>query len=1560
MKENQTISELKTLVDLLRWRATYQADRPAYTYLVDDAETSVTFGELDRQARSIAELLLEKMRPGERALLLYPPGIEYIAAFFGCLYAGVIAIPAYPPRRNRNISRLQAIVADASATVVLTTGIVVQRIAAIVASDDKMKSIPCVATDGLDDSRGQSWQRPDINGETLAFLQYTSGSTANPKGVMVSHANLLHNQKVLLDAFHLNEESVVLGWLPIYHDMGLIGTILHPLYVGARCVFMAPTAFLHSPFLWLSAMSRYKAAASAAPNFAYDLCVHKISAQQRATLDLSHWRVAINGAEPIRAATLDRFVEAFGPCGFKREAFSPMYGLAEATLVVSGSRLGESPEVTTFLNSGLASHRALVANNHEPESRQLVSCGGALLDQRVAIVAPETEVECAPGEVGEIWLSSPSVARGYWNRPEATQQTFRAQLSTGEGPFMRTGDLGFLHQDQLYVTGRLKDMIIIRGQNHYPQDIELTAESAHLSLRRGCGAAFSVDDQGEERLVIVQEVEHGSQADYDEVIDSIRQTVTADHALQVHAVALLKTGSISKTSSGKIQRHACKQRFLNNGLEAVKEWRAGDPVAIKPVATEPAAVEPPASTAAAGVSGAAIRNWLVAELAARTRVQPAQIDTRQPFSSYGLDSAESVKLAGDLERWLGRRVPPTLAWDFPTIEAVSAHLASDEPKVSAPAAGRDQEHHVEPIAIIGLSCRFPGADGPEAFWRLLKEGTDTISEAPKERWNVDELYDANLSSPGKMNTRWGGFVDRIDEFDPVFFGISTREAASMDPQQRLLLEVTWEALEQSGIAPKQLEGSRTGVFIGISSCDYYRLHAAPPARAGTGIANSIAANRISYFFDFRGPSLVIDTACSSSLVALHLACQNLRSGESDMALAGGVNLMISPELTVTFSQAGMMAADGRCKSFDAGADGYVRGEGCGVVVLKRLSDALADGDNILALVRGSSVNQDGRSNGLTAPNGLAQQQVIRQALKDAEVSPHEISYVEAHGSGTPLGDAIEIQALTAVVAEGRPQDQPCLVGSVKTNIGHLEAAAGIAGLIKVVLSLGQNRIPPHLHLKNINPHLALDEKILQIPTAPASWPAASTRHLAGISSFGFGGTNAHVIVEQAPAVDLPAAKVERPVDLLTLSAKSEGALRQMAARLHHRLMQEVPHLADICHTANTGRALFSHRLAVVARSEAGLRDQLAAFANGQKADGTFYKHAGDRRPSLTFLFSGQGAPSEDVGRTLYEAQPTFRDAIDQCDAVLQPYLARPLLGVLYPSTGEHRNGHSLIHQAEYAQPALFALAYALAQLWMNWGIHPDAVIGHGIGEYVAACIAGVVSLETALRLVVERARLLANLTGGAGTLVIAADNTVFAGTLPAAMTMSAASDTTISGDHRVVAVMPDRQEGPQSQPYNPGLHEFEALASRFRYHEPQITMVSSITGEKFEPGQIPGAAYWCEQIRKPMDFYKSMQTLNALGQEVYLEIGPSETLTEIGKTSRDSNGSNWIPSLQKSKQEWDSVLEATARLYLAGVDIDWTGFDRDYPRRRVALPTYPFQRKRCWLEPSEIHHPKMG
>ncbi|HEY2987306.1 MAG TPA: fatty acyl-AMP ligase [Candidatus Binatia bacterium] len=589
---SQPTADFSTLVELLRRRALDQPTRVAYTYLLDGErqEVDLDHAGLDRRARAIAAELQSSGLSGERVLLLYPPGLEYVAGFFGCLYAGAIAVPVYPPRPNRSFARLASIIENARPHAALTTGATLSRLQPLA---EKFPAFRTLATEILPDDRAREWREPALDGDSLALLQYTSGSTAEPKGVMLSHGNILRNQKLIRQAFEHTPDSTLVGWLPLYHDMGLIGNLLQPLYAGARCVLMAPEAFLLKPLRWLSAISKYRAHTSGGPNFAYNLCVRKIRPEQRATLDLSSWRVAFNGAEPIRAQDLDEFAAAFAPCGFRREAFFPCYGLAEATLMVSGGSKNAAPLTIEVPAARLSGRPTVEEFAEDNEVRTLVGCGGNLPEQKIVIAHPESRTQCVADEVGEIWVAGPGVALGYWNRAEETEQTFRAYLAdTGDGPFLRTGDLGFLHDGELFVTGRLKDLIIIGGDNHYPQDIERTAEQSHPALAPGNCAAFSLDVAGEQQLAVMAEVgrrhaqeclrpdasgafdSNGGAALNQEIVRAIRRAVAEEHDLRVHQVWLVRAGGVPKTSSGKIQRHLCRAQFLAhyNGARSDGEY----------------------------------------------------------------------------------------------------------------------------------------------------------------------------------------------------------------------------------------------------------------------------------------------------------------------------------------------------------------------------------------------------------------------------------------------------------------------------------------------------------------------------------------------------------------------------------------------------------------------------------------------------------------------------------------------------------------------------------------------------------------------------------------------------------------------------------------------------------------------------------------------------------------------------------------------------------------------------------------------------------------------------
>jgi acyl transferase domain-containing protein/SAM-dependent methyltransferase len=887
----------------------------------------------------------------------------------------------------------------------------------------------------------------------------------------------------------------------------------------------------------------------------------------------------------------------------------------------------------------------------------------------------------------------------------------------------------------------------------------------------------------------------------------------------------------------------------------------------------------------------------------------------------------------------------------------------------------------EPIAVIGMACRYPGGvNNPDDFWRLLCNGVDAITEIPKERWNIDSFYDPDPDAAGKILTRWGGFLDQVDQFDPHFFGISPREADAMDPQHRLLIQVAWEALEHAGQAPDKLTGSATGVFTGICVNDYYQMMVnQEPEKLDVylaqGTTHSAAPGRISYLLGLQGPAMAIDTACSSSLVATHLAVQSLRNGECSMALAGGVNTILLPEVHISFSRARMISNDGRCKTFDARADGFVRSEGCGIIVLKRLADAITNGDNILAVIRGSAVNQDGRSNGMTAPNGLAQEALIRSALSNGLVDPSLVSYVEAHGTGTALGDPIEVQALGSVLGAHRNPEERLKIGSVKTNLGHLEAAAGVAGLMKSVLMLQHKQIPPHLHYESPNPYIPWDELPIEVTTSLSPLPAHDGRYIVGVSSFGFSGTNSHVILESAPEPVQESAEMERPLHLLKLSAKNQIALQALVERYDGYLAQSAADFADICYTANAGRADLAHRLAFAAQSSSEARAKLASFVKGEKGEDVFEGTVFDSAsPEVVFLFTGHGSQYEQMSRQLFDTHPAFRATLTECEELLKENLDVSLFDILFPA-----DNSNLLDKMKYGQPALFAVEYALAQLWLSWGIKPTTVLGHSVGEYVAACIAGVFSLADGLKVVCARGRLMDSLSdSGEMEAIFADEETVKNVIAPYGNEISIAvfngpTNIVISGMpetlQAVRAALAEREiktkrlavtQAAHSHFLDPILDEFESVAQTVTYSPPRLGFVSCLTGRMVESDEVTNASYWRRHLRQPVRFADGMRTLYAEGYQHFIEIGPHPVLSGMAQRIEGAEGRIFTPSLRSGWEDWQQILESAASLYTHGIALDWEAFDKGYTRKRIPLPTYPWTNQRYWIPDATGREPITG
>ncbi|UOB60662.1 amino acid adenylation domain-containing protein [Burkholderia pyrrocinia] len=958
------------------------------------------------------------------------------------------------------------------------------------------------------------------------------------------------------------------------------------------------------------------------------------------------------------------------------------------------------------------------------------------------------------------------------------------------------------------------------------------------------------------------------------------------------------------------------------------------------------------------------------------------LDRDLGFFEMGMDSLMALDVRTHLEKALGIPLSVALLFDHPTVNALADFLAEQssgtapdahaaptqavpaQPRAVAPAIEAREAGTPEPIAIVGMSCRFPGAAHDlDAYWRLLNDGVDAISEVPRERWDVDAYYDPDPEAPGRMVCRFGGFLDDVDQFDPAFFRITPREAAAMDPQQRLLLEVSHEALEHAGIPVDSLKGSRTGVFVGITTNDYANLQLRNGGGSGidgyffTGNPLNTAAGRISYGLGLQGPSMAIDTACSSSLTAIHTASQNLRSGECDLAIAGGVNLILSPDNSIAVSRTRALAPDGRCKTFDAAADGFVRSEGCGALVLKRLSDALAAGDRVLAVLRGSAVNHDGASSGFTAPNGRAQEAVIRQALGGLPAA--SIDYVEAHGTGTPLGDPVEVQALATVFGEGRDGGRRLRVGSVKTNIGHTESAAGIAGVIKVVLSLNHDRLPAHLHFRHPSPLVQWDALPIEICAEASAWPRGERPRRAGVSAFGASGTNAHLVLEEAPAPARPATPSKHKVHPLVLSAKTPAALRALAGRYQRRFEAEPGlDIAAVAFSAATGRSHFAHRLALPVTSLEDAIDKLRAFQAKEPAGAA----QPAPRVKMAFLFTGQGSQYAGMGRRLYDAYPVFRNAIDRCRAVADPLLDKPLLDVL-SAQGEE------IHQTGYSQPALFSMQFALTTLLASFGVVPDAVMGHSVGEYAAACAAGVFSPEDGLRLIAERGRLMQALPRDGEMAAIFTDLATVERAIEACphdvavAAVNGPASIVISGRRERIAMLVDAfaaqdirsvllntSHAFHSPLVEPMLDSFQAVAKAVRVARPAIPFYSNLTGAVMD--EAPTDAYWRRHCREPVQFASSVERLAEAGFNVLVEIGPKPVLVNLARACCAPDAGIQFLGLQRPQAEQQALVETLSSLYARGVDVDWASTETPAPTR-VALPSYPFQRSRTWFQKAD-------
>lgn len=1496
-------------------------------------ETVLPYAGLATVAGRIqAALRARGLRSGDEVVIALADPETFLAAFWGCLLGRMVPVPVQPPTNDEHRRKLARILALLHRPFL---------IADAPAEGYASASVATLLAAGLPPAPREPGAGPD----DVAFVQFSSGSTGDPKGVVLTHGRVLVHLADFAASARMTCEDTFLSWFPLTHDMGLIGWHLIPLALGAWQCLMPTRLFVQRPSLWLAKASEHRASVLCTNNFGIKHFLKLLRLETVASWDLAPVRLLFNAAEPISATLCEEFSARMASSGLGRTALFPGYGLAEATLGVTFPVPGEPLRLHR-----VDRHRLTLGSEVRPPAQPrdevaLVELGRPM--QGVALRVVDAEGRALPDSVvGAVELNSRTMTRGYHRDAART-----AALFTADG-WLRTGDAGFLLDGRLTLTGRIKEMLIQAGQNYWPQDLERLAEEVP-GLDLGKVVACGVPDPRADHELLVMFVQlRQDPAEAAPIARALRETLLRKAGLLVDHVVPIP--AVPKTTSGKIERYKLAQRFLDGEFEAARAALAAAEQAARPPAAWRQAAPPER------------RRLLVAALreGACLMLDTAEVALDRSLFEQGLDSRRVVAFHAWAQDALGLDLPVSLPFEQPSLLDIARYIEGEAPGLAAPAIARPA---AAPIAIIGMGCRFPGgADRPERFWDLLAAGGDAIGLLPPGRG----------LPPSPVP---GAFLPEVAGFDHGFFALSPREAEALDPQARLLLEVAWEALEDAGQDIPALTGTETGVFLGIGNTDYAlaQFHGSDPEAIGpyayTGTAPAMTAGRVAHGFGFTGPALALDSACASSLVALHLAAESLRAGECGLALAAGVNLILAPAGHASLGRLGALSPSGACRPFDDAADGYVRGEGCGVVVLRPLDAALAAGDRIHALLLGSAVNHDGRGSGLTAPNGPAQARVIGRALARAGVPPESIGYVEAHGTGTPLGDPVEARALDSVFGQGGRQGgrhATLPIGSVKGNIGHLESAAGIAGVIKTVLALRHARIPRSLNLRTPNRHLAWSE-IAPRPVVEAEpWPETGTPRRAGVSAFGLAGTNAHVVLEQAPEAPVPTAAFLATETLLPLSAASRPALREAAAAWGARIAAEpeIP-VARWAALAAGRRSNLVQRAVLRCTDRDGLVRGLAALAQGAPSDGLATgRRRSDRPLRLGFVYSGQGTQWLGMGAALLDADPVFRAAIEGCDALLAPLAGWSLAETLSPDLAPET-----LTRTDRAQAAIFAVQVGLTETLATHGIVPDCVTGHSCGEIAALWAAGVLTLPQACRVVAARGRLMQAAPGGGAMLAVQATAEVLAPLLSDAVELAAAN----APGNAVLAL--DEADLPALTRALDGLGlSWRRLDVGFAFHSrrmaeaadalaeelaelqpapPEKPIYSAALGRRLRAGEVD-ADWWRANIRAPVRFGDAIAAMAADETTHFVEIGSHPALSRAVAEAVEGAGreARTIGTLRRGQAQ-AAVLDACAALHVEGFDLQWDRLHPPAPAMLDDLPLYPWQRTRHWPESFEPWSP---
>ncbi|MDR2712501.1 MAG: AMP-binding protein, partial [Clostridiales bacterium] len=1541
-----------------------------------DEEKYISYDSLWKASSLVCEHLRKSGAQKNSEVIIQCKNTEYyMYAFWACAIGGFIAVPIdvsnndYMTASNKKIIELM----DCPFLLYDDVNNITADTDTFAGKSINVSGIDYTVDTEIDNNYDDAFHHQD----DIMYIQFSSGSTGEPKGSVLRRYNISANSQAIIKGLQMDTSDTSISWQPLTHCYGLTFFHLIPIMLNVSHYLIPTDVFLKSPMLWLEKVHEHRITRAGMIPFALR---HFMNYYEKSATpehwDLSCLKSMTLGAEQVKPELCTSFTALMAKHKLGADVPKPGYGLTESTACASVTGMDQTitGHYLKCANMGIGQVVDEKADALAPDTVSFVEIGEPLEGVELRILNDEGSV-LPENTIGYLYVKGDNITTGYHKKPKET-----AALLSADG-WLNTGDIGFIKNKRLVVIGRQKEVIVVNGLKYLCNELEDIINKGIINNPFGQIAVcngLSKERNTEQAVVFVEmELDYAKAKDVSEFLAfsrQIKEIVFVTMELLIDSV--LPIDRLPRTKSGKMKRKELGDRY-NSGefLEAMNRLQTA---AKKESENVHASVDD-----SAGLSEKQVLNTILEIIDKLFGFDVSDYDLS--FQDHGVMSSDVPFFIDEINRVFDLDISVSAFFGYPNINQLSSFIHKLYKAKSETTSEKPAETimltETEKVAIVGMSCRFPGgANSVDEFWELLITQRDGISDVPETRWDLEKYYDADENIPGKMYCKKGGFLNvPINEFDARFFNISPKEALAMDPQQRLLLELIWESFENAGIDIGKCKGKDTGVYLGISSNEYMMAHlnsgelSRIDAYSLTGACASTACGRISYTFGFEGPCIAVDTACSSALSALHIAHQSIKNGETRLAVVGGVNLMLSPSTNVGFSKLHATSPSGQSKAFDASADGYGRSEGAGVLILKSLSDAIRDNDQILGVIRSTSINQDGRSNGLTAPNGMAQERLIGEALRKAGLSATDVDYVEMHGTGTPLGDPIEVNAVANTYGTGRGFDNPLRIGSVKSNVGHMEAAAGIASMIKVLLSFKNNVIPGNLHFNEPNPLIDWPRLNVNVVGEHSEWINKNDTRRAGINGFGFGGSNAHVIIEEYIAPEKAKATEPRQIMnyILKISARCDDSLRRLVEKYYQVIAEcDESALSDIILSAARGRADFECRIAVTGSSKEDLLYKLEAYLTGEQPEGLYYSDGSNpvclkgRQP--VFMFTGQGSQYIKMGKPLYESSSVFKDALDECDRLFKPYLLTSIIDLIY----SEKASNETIEKTCYAQPLIFSIEYALFKLLTHYGVMPEIVMGHSIGEYAAAVVSGVISLSDAAKLVSARGRLMdmAPGEGGMGT-IFAAQSVVetmienYSGEVTIAA-CNAKETYVISGKKPLVEQILNDAEaagykvnrlkvshGFHSPLMMPILDNFDSVAKEIQYASPKIRFVSAVHAAEIGKDKALDHTYWTEHIVKRVDFYNAVMSIDKPENYAFIEIGSHRVLSSLLKLIFDSD-KTVVGTLNRKKEDGSQMANTIAELYVAGVDIDWEKvcFSTDMGWKRYTLPTYQFERESYWRD----------